>query len=165
MKRFIHLAMLMLIGLQLVSCLNWKRKESTKVKKALRAKGGEWEVSQSNNYYINNGSILILTEDLGYIGEFEFTKDEGGNVPSTEAGTWTPAGGPKENILYSAFTDDVDEKTVTVVIYYNENGSWVSDGGNVVQDNYNKEDMIWESTTGITDTIIKHTYFLHNKGF
>lgn len=164
MKTIFRLSVLIFISINLINCVSFKRKASTKVKKALRANGGNWEVNLTDYYFINNGTQYIGEQDYGYIGDYHFSKDEGGSVASTEAGTWSPQNGSTENILYQVFTNDNDNVTVTVAIYKMVNGSWTSDGGSIVQEDYDKKDMIWESKESSNDTIITHTYFLRNKG-
>ncbi|MFT4970178.1 MAG: hypothetical protein ACI9O4_001933 [Chitinophagales bacterium] len=130
------------------------------MKKALRSNGDAWEVTQEDTYYINNGNFLLTTVDLGYIGDFYFSQEDGGAVAFTEGGTWTPAAGNSANNLYQVFTDDNDDMTVTIAIYYWVTDACISDGGNTILSDYSKGNMIGENNEDINDTIIKSSCHL-----
>lgn len=171
MKNLIRLTIICIVGLSLNACVDFKRKTSTKIKKSLRSEGGNWEVSKMSAYYIDYGREFVYETNEAIIGSYHFSKDEGGDVASTEAGTWTPIGGSSINILYQVFTNNNDDNLGLVAIYIEDNGSWQSDDSFGVTPGYDNMNMEWKnnetiySLTSTIDTIVTHTYQLRNLGF
>ncbi|NOQ71914.1 MAG: hypothetical protein GQ574_07930 [Crocinitomix sp.] len=150
-----------LLGLVFIFVSCDKTNPSGTLKRWLKANGGEWEVTQVDDYYTGlHYPEYESSKDLGVMGVF-FFDDEGEPRIAGDFGTWTPVDGEKKDIIYQVADT---QGNLTVATWVWENDETTDHNGYGVVDGWTKTEVVWGNSTTVADTIIRHIKTLRKLG-
>jgi len=146
-----------------------KTNPSGAMKRALKKNGGNWEVSQTDEYHMAIGYDYLFSKDMGSQGEY-FFGDEDPPAIAGNLGTRTPVGGLDTIILYQV-SDIQDNLTMTIYDYHNNTTE--NHKGYEVLDGWTKEEIVMVTSSTVygagsgsyDDTIVRHIVTIRNLGY
>ncbi len=148
--------------LMLFTQCDFNQSKSGQFEKCSRKDGGVWEVSQVDEYRLYGvGQPLLFSNNLGVIGEYEFTKEDA-PIPGNIAYFRPSSGGEEEHIIQASTPEDI----VQIAVYHLganfSQGDYIT--GYALDTDFDKFQMKWYDSTSRNDTIISHVLTFDNLG-
>ncbi len=160
-NKFLPIAFILFLFFILGGCK--KSNPSGTLKKYLKKEGGEWEVTQIDEYHYGlHFPEYVYSKNLETVGTYFF--DDQGNPPiAGDFGAWTAKDSAKKDMIYQV---SEIQGSFTATIWYWENGQTTTSEGYEVLEGWDKKQVVWKNTTTIFgDTIIYHYKTLRNTGY